>query len=365
MSIKSDKWIQKMAAEHGMIEPFEAGQVREADGRKLISYGTSSYGYDVRCSDEFKVFTNVHSAIVDPKNFDPKSFVDIKADHIIIPPNSFCLARTVEYFRIPRNVLTICLGKSTYARCFSADTKVALPNGKSLALEQLVELFARGEQFSGYSLDSDNNQVVSQLEYPRFVGRDSLLEITLDNGKTVRCTPDHKFKKWDCQMVEAHLLRQGDFLAGLNHLRTLQPKAINRKSILHSSNQISVKTESTLSIKWLLNNCRKVVNIRELAGIHDVYCLTVPSYENFALEAGVFVSNCGIIVNVTPFEPEWEGYVTLEFSNTTPLPAKIYANEGVAQVLFFEADDNDICEVSYKDRGGKYQGQHGVTIPKL
>ena len=178
-----------MAESHGMIEPFEPGQVRtNASGGKLISYGTSSYGYDVRCADEFKLFTNVYSAIVDPKEFDPKSFVDIKSDHVIIPPNSFALARTVEYFRIPRNVMTICLGKSTYARC-------------------------------------------------------------------------------------------------------------------------------------------------------------------------------GIIVNVTPFEPEWEGFVTLEFSNTTPMPAKIYANEGVAQVLFFEADE--VCEVSYKDRGGKYQGQQGVTPPKL
>jgi len=354
-----------MVAEHGMIQPFEAGQVREADGRKLISYGTSSYGYDVRCSDEFKVFTNVHSAIVDPKNFDPNSFVDIQADYIIIPPNSFCLARTVEYFRIPRNVLTICLGKSTYARCFSADTKVALLNGKSLTLERLAELFARGEQFSGYSLNANKNQVASQMEYPRFIGRDSLLEITLDNGKTVHCTPDHKFIKWDGQMVEAHLLRHGDLLAGLNESKTLKVNTNFKKSVIHIDNQTPINTKSTQNIRRLLNNSRKVVNIRELAGIHDVYCLTVSSYGNFALEAGVFVSNCGIIVNVTPFEPEWEGYVTLEFSNTTPLPAKIYANEGVAQVLFFEADDNDICEVSYKDRGGKYQGQHGVTIPKL
>jgi dCTP deaminase len=188
MSIKSDKWIRRMAREYAMIEPFEPGQVKEIDGRRVVSYGTSSYGYDVRCADEFKLFTNVYSAMVDPKKFDDKSFVDMKGDHVIIPPNSFALARTVEYFRIPRNVMTICLGKSTYARC-------------------------------------------------------------------------------------------------------------------------------------------------------------------------------GIIVNVTPFEPEWEGYVTLEFSNTTPMPAKIYANEGVAQVLFFEADE--ICEVSYKDRGGKYQGQHGVTPPKL
>ena len=187
MSIKSDKWIRRMAREHGMIEPCEPGQVKRNEKGPIASYGTSSYGYDIRCSDEFKLFTNINSTIVDPKNFDPNSFVNVEADYCVIPPNSFALARTVEYFRIPRNVLTICLGKSTYARC-------------------------------------------------------------------------------------------------------------------------------------------------------------------------------GIIVNVTPFEPEWEGYVTLEFSNTTPLPAKIYANEGVAQVLFFESDE--VCETSYKDRGGKYQGQVGVTLPK-
>jgi len=187
MSIKSDKWIRRMAKEHDMISPFEAGQVRENEQGRMISYGTSSYGYDVRCASEFKVFTNINSAIVDPKNFDEASFVDVNSDVCIIPPNSFALARTVEKFKIPRNVLTICLGKSTYARC-------------------------------------------------------------------------------------------------------------------------------------------------------------------------------GIIVNVTPLEPEWEGYVTLEFSNTTTLPAKIYANEGIAQMLFFESDE--VCETSYADRGGKYQGQQGVTLPK-
>ncbi|ADJ28693.1 dCTP deaminase [Nitrosococcus watsonii] len=187
MSIKSDKWIRHMAREHGIIEPFEPRQIREANNARIISYGTSSYGYDIRCSNEFKIFTNINSAIVDPKNFDASSFVDVQSDVCIIPPNSFALARTVEYFRIPRSVLTICLGKSTYARC-------------------------------------------------------------------------------------------------------------------------------------------------------------------------------GIIVNITPLEPEWEGYVTLEFSNTTPLPAKVYANEGVAQVVFFESDE--LCETSYRDRGGKYQGQIGVTLPK-
>ena len=184
MSIRPDRWITQMAREQGMIEPYESSQVREG----VISYGVSSYGYDIRVADEFKIFTNVHSAIVDPKNFDPRSMVDFKGEVCVIPPNSFALARTVEYFRIPRSVLTICVGKSTYARC-------------------------------------------------------------------------------------------------------------------------------------------------------------------------------GIIVNVTPFEPEWEGYVTLEISNTTPLPAKIYANEGIAQVLFFESDS--VCDVSYADKKGKYQKQQSIVLPKL
>jgi dCTP deaminase len=183
-SIKADRWIKKMALEHGMIEPFEDRQVRKG----VISYGLSSYGYDIRVADEFKVFTNINSTVVDPKNFDARSFVDVKADVCIIPPNSFALAKTVEYFRIPRNVLTVCVGKSTYARC-------------------------------------------------------------------------------------------------------------------------------------------------------------------------------GLIVNVTPFEPEWEGFVTLEISNTTPLPAKVYANEGISQVLFFESDED--CEVSYADKAGKYQKQQGLTLPRL
>jgi dCTP deaminase len=186
MSIKSDRWIRRMATEHGMIEPFVEGQVRSG----AISYGVSSYGYDMRVADEFRIFTNVLSAVVDPKQFDAKSFVEFQGDICVVPPNSFALARSVEYFRIPRNVLTICVGKSTYARC-------------------------------------------------------------------------------------------------------------------------------------------------------------------------------GIITNVTPFEPEWEGHVTLEISNTTPLPARIYANEGICQVLFFEADDDDVCETSYADKRGKYQAQRGVTLPRL
>ena len=184
MAIKSDRWIEKMSREQDMVTPFESKQVRNGK----ISYGVSSYGYDIRVSDEYKIFTNVNNSIVDPKKFDANSFVDFKGDVCIVPPNSFALARSVEYFKIPRNVLTICVGKSTYARC-------------------------------------------------------------------------------------------------------------------------------------------------------------------------------GIIVNVTPFEPEWEGYVTLEISNTTPLPAKIYSNEGLCQVLFFESDED--CITSYKDKSGKYQGQVGITLPRM
>ncbi len=186
MAIKSDRWIRDMVRTARMIEPFGESQV----GEGVISYGVSSYGYDMRVAREFRIFTNVLSAIVDPKAFDQRSFVEFEGDVCIIPPNSFALARSVEYFRIPRNVLTLCVGKSTYARC-------------------------------------------------------------------------------------------------------------------------------------------------------------------------------GIITNVTPFEPEWEGHVTLEISNTTPLPARIYANEGIAQVLFFEADGDDVCEVSYADRRGKYQAQRGVTLPRI
>ena len=184
MSIKADNWIRRMATEHRMIEPFVDGQVRDG----VISYGLSSYGYDIRVTNEFKIFTNVHSVVVDPKNFNPNSFVDYVGDICVIPPNSFVLAQTVEYFRIPRDVLTVCLGKSTYARC-------------------------------------------------------------------------------------------------------------------------------------------------------------------------------GLIVNVTPFEPEWEGYVTLEISNTTPLPARVYANEGIAQVLFFQSDE--VCDISYADRKGKYQKQQRIELPRI
>lgn len=353
MAIKSDRWIRCMA-EQGMIEPFESFQVRENDSGRVISYGTSSYGYDVRCADEFKIFTNINSVIVDPKNFDSNSFVDLKSAVCIIPPNSFALARTVEYFRIPRNTLTICLGKSTYARCFGADTRVALTDGTAPTLEEMARRAEKGKLFWGYSINQFGKIDVALLDAPRCVGRDALLELTLDNQAVIRCTPDHEMMLRDGRFVQAHELRPGDSLMPL-----YRDLARSNEVVYQPSNDRLYLTDGGLaSTEWN----RRVMSLREQPGEHDVYCLTVPETGNFALNAGVFVSNCGIIVNVTPLEPEWEGHVTLEFSNTTPLPAKIYANEGVAQILFFESDE--ICETSYKDRGGKYQGQRGVTLPR-
>ena len=562
MSIKSDKWIRRMALERGMIEPFEPNQVKRNGAGPIVSYGTSSYGYDIRCSEEFKIFTNINSTIVDPKDFDAKSFVDFKGEVCIIPPNSFALARTVEYFRIPRDVLVLCLGKSTYARCFRGDQRVALVDGTSVALEDMARRADRGEAFWGYSLGEFGRIIVTRLEAPRWVGRDALIEIVLDSGEPIRCTPDHVFIRRDGTTAPAADLRPGDSLMPLyrelfrgyemvyqpitghytpthrladewnlrhgvytdgngehrHHLdhdrRNNRPWNITRMAAaehIHYHNretfgaefdsaehgaaiqegfrrlardpawrerfveaqqtraqtfwrdakyaevraaliagrrnpsdatreahrratlrryadpnerahqsrlmqaawaadngsrrerqrwvarQIRLREEITAEVvraaldetgsirgaAWLMGCDRsvfrrfpevigafkgqpgrnhKIETIRELPGDHDVYCLTVPEAGNFALEAGVFISNCGIIVNVTPLEPEWEGHVTLEFSNTTPLPAKIYANEGVAQVIFLESDE--VCEVSYKDRGGKYQGQKGVTLPK-
>ena len=513
MSIKSDQWIRRMAASHKMIEPFEPGQVREANGHKIVSYGTSSYGYDIRCSNEFKIFTNINSTIVDPKHFDEGSFVDFKGDVCIIPPNSFALARTIEHFRIPRNVLVVCMGKSTYARCFRGDTRVALVDGTSPTLEEMARRADSGELFFGYSIDN-GRVIVSLLDAPRFIGRDALLEIELDNGEVVAATPDHDFMLRDGRMLQAAYLRPGQSLMPLyrdlvrgyevvyqpinGHLhpthrladewnvrngiyipepgthrhhidfnrRNNHPSNIermveraqdlwndpryaqvrenlcaarrqpseatrerHRQAMLrrYSDEQERARQGQRSAVAWsrdegsrrlrqaeiaralrirpeidaerirralhdtgsvrgaarllgcdrsvfrrfpgLVEQFRgqarnhKVVAVRGLPGDHDVYCLSVPEAGNFALESGVFVRNCGIIVNVTPLEPEWEGHVTLEFSNTTPLPAKIYANEGVAQVVFFESDE--VCETSYKDRGGKYQGQQGVTLPKI
>jgi deoxycytidine triphosphate deaminase len=601
MSIKSDKWIRRMAREHGMIEPFEPGQVRAVNGHKIVSYGTSSYGYDIRCSNDFKIFTNINSTIVDPKNFDEKSFVDFTGDVCIIPPNSFALARTVEYFRIPRNVLTICLGK-----CVTGDTRVVdaetgaylpitefswgrktlalkdwklrtapvsafIPQGKKpvfelrtkaglkiratanhpfrqlhgwtpleqlksgdrLAIARSIPVFGKTPlpdwEATLLGLMISEGQCDTPGHSPTFTSSDpvlvDLLKLAVREGALGEITfrgrygyrlvnrtgrggvPEHNratawLRDYGLNVTSAYkfvpqsvftaprssvrlflqalfsgdggLYRSGDsfFLEYYSKSRRLVEdvhhlllrfgvfslmrekktwagtdaywlQTTDREQILRfareigfctgsvkqrrleeeilpalqehpsrmrsnfdtlptaawslmnsavavagtSLNKLGIKTNPAQSLPYALaTTVVQATNDESLsplldgpvwdvveeivpAGEEEVFDLTVPVFHNFVANDMIVhnstYARCGIIVNVTPFEPEWEGFVTLEFSNTTPLPAKIYANEGVAQVVFFESDPDDVCETSYRDRGGKYQGQQGVTLPKI
>jgi len=598
MSIKSDRWIRRMAAQHGMIDPFSPDQVRVADGHKIISYGTSSYGYDVRCTDEFKIFTNINSTIVDPKNFDEKSFVDFRGPVCIIPPNSFALASTVEFFRIPRNVLVACLGKCVTGdtRVVDADTgayvpitdmrwgkstlaldswrlkaaKVAafVPQGRKPVFElrtraglriratanhpflKLKEWVPLGELRPGdriavardipvfgktpipdweaslLGLMISEGQCDTPGHSPTYTSADPALVQTLracvaDSGMGVVTyngrfgyrlvnrqgrggVPEHnrahlwlksyglnvgagekfvpqsvftapensvrlflqslfsgdgsvyhskagvflEYYSKSRRLIEDvhHLLLRFGVFSLIRHKITVigtpackiqitdkdqirrfaerigftpgsikqqkldsevlpmiraQPRrrsnfdtlpaeawpmigmaarvggvtlaSINvgcisagRSVPLASAVQVALATGDLYVSPLIDGPLWDVVESIEPAGEEEVFDISVPSLHNFVAN-GLIVHNstyarCGIIVNVTPLEPEWEGHVTLEFSNTTPLPAKIYANEGVAQMLFFESDE--VCETSYRDRGGKYQGQRGVTLPK-
>jgi deoxycytidine triphosphate deaminase len=596
MSIKSDNWIRRMAREHGMIEPFEAGQVREGAAGRVISFGTSSYGYDVRCAPEFKIFTNINSTIVDPKKFDEKSFVDLSADVCIIPPNSFALARTVEYFRIPRNVLVVCLGK-----CVTGDTRVVdadtgayvpitemhfgrttiamdgwrlkaakvsafMPQGK----KEVFELRTRAglriratanhpfRMLNGWRALSDlrpGDRIAAARNIPVFgktvipdweasllglmisegqcdvpghsptytnadptlvrllktsVASSGMGEITFkgrygyrlanhrgrggipEANRSRRWLKDYglnvgageKFVPQSIFMAPEHSVRlflqalfagdgglyytnAGVFLEYYSKSRRLiedvhhlllrfgifslirekttaigtrackvqitdkvqiqrfaervgfvpdsvkqqrldtevlpmilaQPRrrsnfdtlpmeawpilsaaarvggmSLNALDIHPSDQSVPMaaavrvaKNTGDIFVDPLINGpVWDVVEQIESAGMEEVFDISVPKLHNFIANDLVVhnstYARCGIICNVTPLEPEWEGHVTLEFSNTTTLPAKIYANEGVAQMLFFESDE--ICETSYADRGGKYQGQKGVTLPK-
>jgi deoxycytidine triphosphate deaminase len=596
MSIKSDKWIRRMALEHGLIEPFVPGQVREGAAGRVISYGTSSYGYDVRCAPEFKIFTNINSTIVDPKQFDEKSFVDLAADVCIIPPNSFALARTVEYLRIPRNVLVVCLGK-----CVTGDTRVV--DAETGAYVPITEM-----RFGKTTLGLDGWRL-KPAKVSAFIpqGEKQVYELRTRAGLRIRATATHPFRMlngwraladlrpgdriaaartipvfgktaipdWEATLLglmiaEGHCdapgssptftsadpelvrlletsvassgmgevtfngrygyrlvnhrgrggkpeanrvhrwlqsyrlnVKSGDkfvpqsifmapersvrlflqalfggdgglFIAGdgvfleyfsksrrliedLHHLLlrfgifslirqkttaigtpacsiqitdkvqvrrfadkigfapgsikqrrlemevlpmirakpwrrsnfdTLPPQAwgilgvaarvggvsLNALNI-HPSDQsvpmaaavrVALRTGDLYVDPLIDGPVWDVVESIEPVGMEQVFDISVPNLHNFVANDLVVhnstYARCGVIVNVTPLEPEWEGHVTLEFSNTTTLPAKIYANEGVAQMLFFESDE--VCETSYADRGGKYQGQKGVTLPK-
>ncbi|MFN2322287.1 MAG: dCTP deaminase [Trueperaceae bacterium] len=375
MSIRPDWWIRQRALE-GMIDPFTDRQER----RGVISYGLSSFGYDLRAAPEWRIFVNAFNTIVDPKHFDTRSLVEHEGDECIIPPNSFVLTRSVEYLRIPDDTMVVALGKSSYARCFRGDTRVALVDGTARTLETMADEARDGALHFGYALGANGQLIAALLDAPRFVGRDSLLEIVLDDGAVIHATPDHRFMLRDGFWTTAGELTPGTSLMPLyrdvfrGYEMTYQPLAGTYTPTHRLTDAWNVRNgvdadaprtrrhpqrpPRTAAIH--LNH--KVASVRSLKGEEDVYCLTVPEAGNFALEAGVFVSNCGIVANVTPLEPGWEGHVTLELSNTTPLPAKVYGNEGIVQLLFFQGDRP---EVTYGDRKGKYQGQTGITLPRL
>jgi deoxycytidine triphosphate deaminase len=381
MTIQSDKWIREHALA-GMIEPFNDGLAREG----VISYGLSSFGYDLRAAPDWRIFVNAFNTVVDPKHFNTDSLVEAHGETCVIPPNSFVLTRSVEYLRIPDDVMVVALGKSSYARCFRGDTRVALVDGSAPTLEEMAARHREGEQFFGYSIGPHGRLMVTLLDEPRYVGRDDIVEVVLDNGEVIHCTPDHKFLTRDGRLVEAAELRPGESLMPLyrslarGHETAYQPLTGDYSPIRRLAREWSLRHDpqgertswAYRSFPEVISAFRgqkpvrqvnhKVASVRSLKGEEDVYCLTVPEAGNFALEAGVFVQNCGIVANVTPLEPGWEGHVTLELSNTTPLPAKVYANEGIVQLLFFKGERP---ETTYADRKGKYQGQRGVTLPKL
>ncbi|MDF1521716.1 MAG: hypothetical protein P1P87_02715 [Trueperaceae bacterium] len=564
MSIRPDWWIRERAKE-GMIEPF----TDRLERRGVISYGLSSFGYDLRAAPEWRIFVNAFNTVVDPKHFDTRSLIEHAGEECIIPPNSFVLTRSVEYLRIPDDTMVVALGKSSYARCFRGDTQVALVDGTSRSLETMADEARDGALHFGYALGPNGRLIATLLDAPRFVGRDALVEVTLDDGGTIHATPDHRFMLRDGSWLPAwelapgmalmplyrdvfrgyemtyqpltgtyapthrladawnvrngvyadepgthrhhvdhdrrnnhpaNLVRMpasehvryhnaetygGDFdpvehgasirarftalrrdPAWRTHLSNVQREraesfwtapqyAARRADVLRrhrerwneaereaqrqrqvrfwhdnasargalgdrsrdawseasperrrrqaeyarslrlrpdiDASTVREALDATGSIRGaarLLDRDRnvfrrfpevlaafrgvpaaagsyrnhRVASVRPLEGEEDVYCLTVPEAGNFALEAGVFVANCGIVANVTPLEPGWEGHVTLELSNTTPLPAKVYGNEGIVQLLFFQGDRP---EVTYGDRKGKYQGQTGITLPRL
>lgn len=329
----SDRQIRAMAAQ-GMIEPFEEKQI--AAGR--VSSGVSSYGYDARAGNEFKIFTNVHSTIVDPKNFDDRSFVTQTSDDFVtMPPHSFLLTSTVEWFRIPRDVLVFCLGKSTYARCFTGDTKVLVVEADRLVAKRFDSLADDRKVHWGLSLDTAGKLHMTQLLKPRKTGTQAVVEVEFTDGTKLRCTPDHQFYHTPRERHPISSLRDGSVV-----------------SYAQLKDQPGV---------YLHRQDKVVREIREIPGTRDVYCLTAPEHGNFLLADGQVVKNCGLVVNVTPLEPGWEGHVTIEVSNTTPLPAKVYANEGICQFIFLKG--SEACETSYADRRGKYMHQRGVTLPRI
>ncbi len=524
--IKNDKWIETQAW-LGMISPFAPQLIRESNETKLISYGLSSYGYDIRLSpNDFRTFRHIPGTVIDPKRFNPDNLEPVKlkrdemGEFFLLPGHSYGLGVAVERLHLPPSTTVLCIGKSTYARCFTGDTKVSLVDGEYSFLE-LIERVNNGDSLYGWGIDRDNQVVCQRLLAPRYIDESSLIEVVLDNEEVVQCTPDHQFLMRDGSYKEGQDLNPGDSLRAIyfendhgyqclwdgvnrkhinphrsvmgnpdpakydvhhinkdkrdNHPRNLQVMTKGEHTALHNrqdkrhikggdkvkemfaagewhpywlhTDEVKAKTKeasqpwkeseenrqnlakssqkrwanpdagqkqslvakngmaalrrrddvteeslanallgagtirgaarllgvdrtafrrfpSTISQfkEGTLRINHKVKCVRQLNVVKPVFCLTAEQ-GNFALANGIFVKNCGIIANLTPAEAGWRGHLTLEFSNSSPADAKIYANEGCVQLLFLEGEP---CEVSYEDRNGKYQDQsEEVTIARI
>ena len=369
MPIMSDKWIRQKAENEQLIVPFHAeSRSNNEDGTPVTSYGLSSFGYDIRLGNVFRFFNPanivnrnleikcvrdaIEPNVIDPVNFNKNltSRHELREDEcIIMPPHSFMLGVSKERIKLSNEFTAICMEKSTLARCFTGDTKIALADGTSPTFLEAIERIKNGERLFGYSVNEEANITIAELIEPRKIGREEILEVVLDNGEIIRCTADHKFLTLDCDYVEAKDLVEGQSLYPL--YRTVS-RIVRRMS----------KAKEALNIE--IGENHKVVTVRKASpgweGEQDVYCLTAPEYGNFALESGVFVHNCGLCVTVTPLEAGWEGYVTLELSNKTDLPIKLTPGMGICQVLFLHG--NEPCEISYADRNGKYQDQPAEPV---
>ena len=334
----ADHQIKALCTETSHTLPMLSPFVDHCVSSGKISYGLSSYGYDTRLATEFKVFKGEtvdrdgSPILIDPKNLDPELYETVETDVLVIPPHGFALGRTVETFRMPEDVLAICFAKSSYARCFTGNTRIRLSTGEYATFEDLVRREAQGIRSWGYAYDLTSGRLkLQELVNPRRTSFGPIVEVTLSTGKTIRCTEDHAILTED-----GYYLRAKDMVGKTPRMIVIDP---------------TIDPVTVVSVEPIPNSDQ------------PLYCLTSPTYGNFFLDNGVCVKNCGLVIGVTPIEPGFVGEVTLEMSNTTDHPIKVYANEGVCQFLFLKGSSP--CDVTYADRSGKYMYQTGVVPPRV
>lgn len=339
--ILPDKEIHFLAEKKNMISPCAP----HTSGPDIISYGISSFGYDARLGTDLRLIASHDTAQkINPKSFNPDLALPLAPNdkgEYIIPPGGFVLGHTLETFSIPDDILVVCLGKSTYARCFTKDTLVHTEKDGPKTFEELIELYGENTPFDGVGIDEQTGErIITPLVSPRHVGTDTVMTVSFVAADHVTVTEDHEWIVRDIVVKNKNEL--------------WNTKRVQTKDLTPGMRIASKESEHGAHI---------VESVTVVSGERDVYCLTSPKTGNFALANGCFVSNCGLIVNVTPLEPGWSGQVTLELHNTTGLPIVIHPNEGICQFLFLRGESRP--KVTYADRKGKYIGQRGVTLPRM